>query len=224
MTNMNTMLAPIAIAAICHEANRQYCQAIGDNSQLPWDDAAEWQRESAVKGVEFRLQNPGADVSAQHESWMREKLNQGWTYGPVKDPEKKQHPCLVSYDKLPEEQRLKDALFVGIVNSFRPEPATGAEPCAVANMPVTHVSQDKQWRKSLDEVLQEMKLGGIGTVPRHSRERALAITKLQEAIMWLGMDLKAINESNPGAAPNPYPKSYDPTSPVVEKTADGLKL
>jgi len=54
---------------------------------------------------------------------------------------------------------------------------------------------------------------------RPSRERSLAITKIQEAIMWLGMDLKAIGES-----PNPYPESYNPESPVIEPTADGLKL
>jgi len=54
---------------------------------------------------------------------------------------------------------------------------------------------------------------------RGSRERSISLTKIQEAIMWLGMDLKDIGES-----PNPYPHSYDPTSPVIEPTADGLKL
>lgn len=42
--------------------------------------------------------------------------------------------------------------------------------------------------------------------------------------MWLGMDLKAINEESPGASPSPYPESYNPESPVIEPTADGLKL
>ena len=54
--------------------------------------------------------------------------------------------------------------------------------------------------------------------PRKSRERSLVITKLQEAIMWLGMDLKDL-----GAA-NPYPNSYKPENTIVEPTADGLKL
>lgn len=66
-----------------------------------------------------------------------------------------------------------------------------------------------------------------GKVPdgfRRSRERALAITKLQEAVMWLGMDLKAIGEENPGAAENPYPHSKDPSNTVIDKTADGLRL
>lgn len=72
----------------------------------------------------------------------------------------------------------------------------------------------KQWRKELDETLQKIK-----TSDRQSRERSLAVTKIQEAVMWLGMDLKDIGET-----PNPYPHSYDPASPVIEPTADGLRL
>lgn len=96
-----------------------------------------------------------------------------------------------------------------------------------------HVAMTKQHRKDLDEVLQRLKKDSerdfqgmrVPDYPvRGSRERSLAITKIQEAIMWLGMDLKAINEEEPGAAPNPYPASYDPKSSFVEKTADGLKL
>lgn len=74
------------------------------------------------------------------------------------------------------------------------------------------VIKNKELRVALDEQLQILK-----KLPK-SRERSLAITKLQEAIMWLGMDLKRLNE------PNPYPESYNPNNAVVEPTADGLKL
>ena len=75
------------------------------------------------------------------------------------------------------------------------------------------VVANKQLRKDLDEKIQEVK-----SLPS-SRERSLAITKLQEAVMWLGMDLKRLNE------PNPYPSSKDPsTGAKIEPTADGLKL
>jgi len=73
----------------------------------------------------------------------------------------------------------------------------------------TPVSTTKQFRKMLDEILQGLKAESDPTAPhawaRSSRERSIAITKIQEAIMWLGMDLKAINEESPGASPNPYP-------------------
>ena len=52
-----------------------------------------------------------------HESWLAEKIRDGWKYGPVKDPEKKEHPCLVLYGELPASQALKDSLFVEAVKS-----------------------------------------------------------------------------------------------------------
>jgi hypothetical protein len=103
------------IAQVCHEANRAYCAAIGDSSQKPWVEAEEWQRDSAIKGVAFAKQNPDAPASAQHDAWLADKIKAGWKYGPVKDPTKKEHPCCVSYEQLPIEQRRKDALFKAVV-------------------------------------------------------------------------------------------------------------
>lgn len=76
------------------------------------------------------------------------------------------------------------------------------------------VGESKACRKALDEVIQYLR-----NSQRLSDERDMSITKIQEAIMWLGMDLKDI-----GATPNPYPESYNAASPVVEPTADGLKM
>src|SRR5215217_8043745 len=108
----------IPIARLCHEANRAYCLALGDTSQLPWDEAQPWQRDSAVKGVEFILGNPEASPAASHESWLEEKRATGWKYGPVKDTEAKTHPCFVPYDELPIEQRAKDYIFGAIVRAY----------------------------------------------------------------------------------------------------------
>lgn len=108
------------IARICHELNRAYCQQIDDNSQLPWDDAPEWQRTSAVNGVQFHFANPNAGPAASHESWLKEKTEQGWEYGPTKDVERKLHPCFVPYDQLPLEQKLKDTLFLSVVHALLP--------------------------------------------------------------------------------------------------------
>jgi hypothetical protein len=44
----------------------------------------------------------------EHERWMEDKRRNGWTYGPVRDNEKKIHPCLVSWEKLPENEQQKD--------------------------------------------------------------------------------------------------------------------
>lgn len=106
------------IARICHEVNRAYCQAIGDESQPPWREAPEWQKKSAIKGVVFHLQNPNASPSHSHDEWLAEKRKEGWAYGAVKDPENKQHPCFLPYDQLPKEQQLKDSLFKGVVSAL----------------------------------------------------------------------------------------------------------
>ena len=76
----------------------------------------------------------------------------------------------------------------------------------------------KQLRKDIDVQIAATKS------LQPSRERALTITKLQEAVMWLGMDLKRISEENPGKFNNPYPNSKDPSNTKIEPTADGLKL
>lgn len=71
----------------------------------------------------------------------------------------------------------------------------------------------KQLRKDIDDVIQRVK--GLESC----RETSIVITKLQEAVMWLGMDLKRLNQDNP------YPSSKDPSTGIkIEPTADGLKF
>jgi hypothetical protein len=106
------------IAKVCHEANRAYCASLGDASQLPWDQAPEWQKTSAIDGVKYHLLNPDSKPSDSHENWSRVKVEDGWKHGETKDPEAKTHPCLVPFEQLPREQQLKDHLFLGIVRSL----------------------------------------------------------------------------------------------------------
>ena len=112
------MLGIEQIARVCHEVNRAYCQSIGDDSQPEWNDAPDWQKDSAMNGVRFHMENPGAGPEASHVKWLEQKKAEGWEYGPVKDPVKKQHPCFVAYNFLPIEQRAKDYIFRQIVHSL----------------------------------------------------------------------------------------------------------
>lgn len=86
------------------------------------------------------------------------------------------------------------------------------------------VAETKQLRKDLDELLQKLKPNPAPENHRSSRERSLAVTKIQEAVMWLGMDLRAMREEGIPGCENPYPESKNPDSPTIEKTADNLKL
>ena len=114
------MLTVEGIAKVCHEANRAYCEGLGDTSQPSWEDAPAWQRESAIDGVVFHQRNAHARPSASHENWMAQKEADGWTFGEVKDPEAKTHPCMVPFGELPVEQQRKDYLFKFICDALLP--------------------------------------------------------------------------------------------------------
>lgn len=104
------------IAKIAHETNRAYCGTIEDGDRQPmWEDAPDWQKESAHIGVWNVLQNPTMTPEQSHEGWLKVKKGEGWKYGKVKDPEKKTHPCMMPYEYLPEEQKIKDVLFTSTV-------------------------------------------------------------------------------------------------------------
>lgn len=105
-----------AAARAAHEANRAYCLALGDESQLSWDDAPAWQRMSAISGVKGVM--AGNSPEQSHVGWLEEKAAAGWKYGPVKDPDKKEHPCIVPYAMLSHAQRQKDAIFVSVVRAM----------------------------------------------------------------------------------------------------------
>ena len=114
------------IAVVCHQANKALCAAFGDMSQVDWAAAPQWQRDSAINGVKFCIENPDAPPSANHDSWMAEKINAGWVFGPTKDADAKTHPCIVAYDLLPSEQKAKDYIFKAIVAALASKLAAAA--------------------------------------------------------------------------------------------------
>jgi len=108
------------VARVCHEVNRAYCAALGDHSQVAWEDAPEWQRASARMGVDLHRTLPDAGPEASHLAWKNQKLSEGWVYGAFKDADLKQHPCLVPFLQLDPAQQAKDFIFKAIVNALTP--------------------------------------------------------------------------------------------------------
>jgi|SRR5215469_3217332 len=98
-------------ARATHEANRILCVALGDYSQPDWEDAPEWQKTSAIAGIQTVLDNPHITPAELHQAWLDQKTVEGWKYGRVKDADKKEHPCFLPYDRLPPPQKLKDHMF-----------------------------------------------------------------------------------------------------------------
>lgn len=117
---LKTRIGEFAVLAakVAHEVNRAWCKSIGDDSQPAWADAPDWQKASAVEGVKAVISNPDTTPEMSHAGWSAHKVADGWVWGAVKDPVKKEHPCLVPYDALPKDQRIKDALFLAAVKSI----------------------------------------------------------------------------------------------------------
>ena len=146
----------IAIAKVAHEINRAYCASLGDETQAAWEDAPEWQRASAIAGVEMHLADPDATPEQSHESWLAQKLADGWTYGEVKDVQNKQHPCCVPYDQLPPAQKAKGRLFrvavlqcKALIDTQVVE--TAAKPAVLAGIlvPVKYIGPRAEWHDRL---------------------------------------------------------------------------
>lgn len=116
------------IARMAHEVQRQWCRMLGDFSHGQWNEATESKRASAIARVEYAVEYKGPnwresfrcyDPRDQHDRWMLLKLRDGWRYGPIKDVVNKIHPCLLPWDDLPPEQRIKDIFFVEVVRAMR---------------------------------------------------------------------------------------------------------
>lgn len=115
------------LARICHEANRAICVNAVDNTQVPWDEVEDWQRQSVLDGVRYVLNNTETTPQDIHENWMNGKLEQGWKYGEVKDAQNKTHPCLVPFDELPPHEKFKDSVFVAIIKAHLETGSTGRD-------------------------------------------------------------------------------------------------
>ena len=101
------MLSTAAIAKIAHEANRAYCESLGDFSQDRWSDVLQWQRDSAMNGVLAIERGAVTKPEHSHENWLSEKDKDGWVYGPKKNADLSvgclTHPCMVPFNTLTAE-------------------------------------------------------------------------------------------------------------------------
>ena len=106
------------IAQICHAALNAYCITIGDDSYKKWIDLDSQTKEIVIKGVQDVIDNPNITPQKHFENWKEQRIAEGWKYGKRKDYVNKQHPNLVSWDKLNKAQRMKDSIFINTVKSL----------------------------------------------------------------------------------------------------------
>lgn len=107
------------IAQVMHEATRAWQKANGQTPAPPWSRAPKWMKDSSAASVVWRVANPKAGASAQHDQWLAQKKADGWKFGKTKDAAKKTHPMMVPYSQLPEFERRKDSLVNAVVDALK---------------------------------------------------------------------------------------------------------
>lgn len=60
---------------------------------------------SLPEGMETLVEQMAKNV---HEVWADNRMKQGWTYGEQRNDALKQHPCLVPYEELPDDEKTYD--------------------------------------------------------------------------------------------------------------------
>lgn len=108
------------VARLCHELHRLWSQFLGDDKQPAWDDLPAWVQQVNISGVHYHLYNVATTPRDSHMVWLEQMQKDGWKWGKVKDPEKKEHPCMCSYDNLPWYKQAVDNLFYFVVYALKP--------------------------------------------------------------------------------------------------------
>lgn len=111
--NQTTIMA--RLEPIAELAHTMYAATNPDTPTESWGALDEHRRQGVLDGVKAVLEGAVSTPQQAHENWMRFKQDAGWTQGPVIDTVAKQHPCICSWESLPEAERGKDRVFVASV-------------------------------------------------------------------------------------------------------------
>lgn len=103
------------IAEVIHEVIRLLQRINGEQVVSGWDAYSPEERQAETRYIAELRAGEVSTGEQHHEAWARMRSQQGWTYGPVKDYERKTTPLLVPYAELPWRQRVKDKVCEALV-------------------------------------------------------------------------------------------------------------
>ena len=99
-------------ARVCYAASQGLQEVLGD-PQPPWDELQAWQHHAMVDFTRRCMM--GATPEQLHSLWVQHYTAQGWTYGPKKNWETRQHPLIASWHKLSLRDRGRYKLWQAMV-------------------------------------------------------------------------------------------------------------
>jgi len=119
-TGPKTTLTAADLGRLQHALRREIALMFGDGSVPPeWADSPAWMHADSERGALALLAQPDKTAREEHDRWMAAKIADGWSYGPVRDNERKRHPSMVPFDDLPPGEQLKDIVTVALTRELR---------------------------------------------------------------------------------------------------------
>jgi hypothetical protein len=112
------------IAEILHNATSAIPRPDG-SVIVPWEALNDVLKDRAADTVDSLMnkmwQFPhGMSDDYCHLVWYNNMIDMGWTYGPTYSFEQKLHPSMVPFNELPDDEKIKDAIWSGIVYALYP--------------------------------------------------------------------------------------------------------
>lgn len=122
LLDVNTELLINQIAQECHLKNDELMLANGEvPNSTSWHEMDDHMKDMNIKSVKKALLNPNLTAKDMHDEWMKNKIADGWRYGITKDADQKTHPLIIDFDKMNDIDKLKDQIFIDVVNKYRPQ-------------------------------------------------------------------------------------------------------
>lgn len=111
----------ILIAQLVNHVNNKICE-LNKEQQSSWEELPQHMKEGLIKAIKDNL-----SPEEGHNQWMKNRLENGWTYGTTKDIQLKTSPCLIPYNQLPYQQQIKDYIRQAIIEFFKDDPDNETE-------------------------------------------------------------------------------------------------
>jgi hypothetical protein len=108
------MITEEQIAKVCHEVNRAYCQALGDNSQPPWKNASALKKSNTLQAVRNYILSISAETEKSRASAEAQEIVESWVNGPEKYPDL---GVTTRLGVLPPELQAREDMFVAVVRA-----------------------------------------------------------------------------------------------------------
>jgi len=103
---MNTASVRAIAARVAHDALSSLRIALGEPSLPAWDTAGAWMRRDTYALVNTIMANGAcSSAEAEHTRWYNDRVEAGWTHGPIRDDSAKVNPLLLPWEKLSPEAR-----------------------------------------------------------------------------------------------------------------------